>query len=269
MTFSKILCFAVLSLLQVNISHAYGGGDSLVSEIKIYSRILDEERTVSIALPRGYEEDTKGYPVLYVLDAEGKTVFSGCVSTVNGLNEKRLVPRMLTVGIWNTNRNRDMIPVSVPHRPGSGSSENFLNFITDELMPYIKKNYRITDFSLLYGMSNSALFTLYALLERPETFDAYIASSPMIGHCPDYIMKKAETFGKLDHLEDRSLFMIYGTKDSQRVTEYVPDFQKYLESQNPKGFVSRVAILDNEGHVPRSSFIRGIRYIFSLKRTKS
>lgn len=237
------------------------------STIKIYSRILDEMRTISISLPDGYETAEKTYPVLCVLDAEGEKTFPNCVSTVNDLNAKGLAPQMIFVGIRNTNRNRDMIPQAVSHRPGSGGSEIFLNFIEKELMPHIEQNFRASDYSILYGMSNSALFVAYALLEKPETFDAYIASSPMIGHCPEYMQNKAEAFIAKDHLDGRFLYMIYGSKDSRRVTEYVPDFQNYLSTHTPKGFISELKILDGEGHVPESSLARGLQSIYS--KTKS
>ncbi|MGD9345308.1 MAG: alpha/beta hydrolase-fold protein [Candidatus Aminicenantes bacterium] len=236
------------------------------STIKIYSQILDEERTLSVALPENYDEDQYVYPVLYILDAEGGKIFSECVTTVSDLHKKGLIPEMIVVGIWNTVRNRDMIPVSVSHRPGSGGSLKFLDFIGEELIPYIRQNYPTKNFSMLYGMSNSALFAVYALLESPETFNAYIASSPMIGHCPDFIKRKANLFVEKDPLEDRILYMIFGTKDSRRVTSYVPDFQKFLEQETPESFKSELEILEGEGHVPDSSLERGLRYIYSQIR---
>jgi predicted alpha/beta superfamily hydrolase len=174
---------------------------------------------------------------------------------------------MIVIGIWNTERNRDMIPEAVSHRPGSGGSERFLNFIKEELMPYIKQNYRAFPYSTLYGMSNSALFAVYALLEKPETFNAVIASSPMIGHCPEHMQKKAEAFIKTDNESDLYLYMIYGTKDSPRVTKYVPDFQNYLNTHAPKGFISKLEILEGEGHVPASSLARGLQHIFSQNKS--
>lgn len=236
------------------------------STIKIFSEILDEERTISVSLPEGYENSGEEYPVLYVLDAEGEKLFPESVATVKGLNSKGEAPQMIIVGIWNTQRNRDMIPEAVPHRPGSGGSENFLYFIKDELMPYIEQNYRVSDYSILYGMSNSALFCVYALLEKPEVFNAYIASSPMIGHCPDFIHRKSEAFIERGTLIGQSLYMIYGTKDTRRVTEYVPDFQNRLDWHGPKGFRSTLKILDGEGHVPESSLERGLRSIFASPR---
>ena len=149
-----------------------------ISTGKIYSQVLREQRIFSVSLPVGYQTERKTYPVLYILDAEGEILFRRCVLTVKELGEKNLVPPMIIVGIWNADRNRDMIPVEVPHRPGSGGAENFLAFINQELKSHIQKEYRASDMAILYVMSNSALFDVYALLEFPEVFDGVIASSP-------------------------------------------------------------------------------------------
>ncbi len=264
-SFRAIVSICILTLsLQTFPSLARAGNESnRATVIKVYSKILEEERTISVSLPEGNETAEQAYPVLYVLDAEGEATFPKCVSTVNGLIAKGLAPQMIVVGIWNTNRNRDMIPEAVSHRPGSGGSKDFLSFIHNELMPYIQNNYRTKDYSVLYGMSNSALFAVYALLEKPETFNAVIASSPMIGHCPEYIQKKAESFIKKDIVNDLLLFMIYGTEDSRRITDFVPDFQNYINTHASKGFISKLEILDGERHVPASSLARGLEYIFN------
>ena len=232
------------------------------SKFQLDSRILGEERTLSVSLPGGYEGGTAAYPVLYVLDAESRPAFDRAVSAAKENHAKGFGPEMIVVGIWNTNRNRDMIPASVPHRPGSGGSEKFLAFIGKELIPYIKKTYRTTDFSVLYGGSNAGLFTVYALLVIPEMFDAYIASSPMVGHCPEFMREKTDEILKGDRLDNRLLYMIYGTGDSPRVTGFVPEFQKSLEVRGPKGFQSRLEILEGKGHVPPSSLSRGLRFVF-------
>jgi predicted alpha/beta superfamily hydrolase len=231
--------------------------------VKLESLILGEERTLSISFPGDYETSLNVYSVLYVLDAEGTQTFPQSVSTVDDLHKKGVSPQMIVVGIWNTDRNRDMIPAEVSHRPGSGASEKFLSFFREELIPYIEKTYRTENFSILYGMSNSALFAVYALLEAPETFNSYIASSPMIGHCPEYIKIKRDAFVNKNTVLNRILFMIYGTEDSQRVTNFVPDFQNYLKSHAQKDFISELVILDGEGHVPESSLSRGLEFIFS------
>ena len=263
--FTQIAIFLMLLVLFTPSSMSMGNYSPNETPVKIYSKILNEERTLSVVLPDGYEATQNEYPVLYVLDAEGGKLFPECISTIEDLHTRDHIPQLIVIGIRNTERNRDMIPAAVSHRPGSGGSLKFLSFIKDELMPYIGQNYRTKDFSVLYGMSNSALFTVYALLESPETFSAYIASSPMIGHCPDYIKQKAELFVEKDQLKDRILYMIYGSEDSKRVTAYVPEFQEYLQTKVPKDFFSKLVILEGEGHVPDSSLERGLKYIFSKK----
>jgi hypothetical protein len=81
--------------------------------IKIRSQILKEERTLSIALPRDYDKNQKVYPVLYILDAEARNEFTEAVSTVKDLHAEGIGPQMIIIGIRNTNRNRDMIPIPV------------------------------------------------------------------------------------------------------------------------------------------------------------
>ena len=234
-------------------------------EIKqtIFSRSLQEERTISVSLPIGDEAGSKRYPTLFVLDAESRKGWTEALSTVENLYSAGTIPQMIVVGIWNTVRNRDMIPAAVAHRPESGGSRLFLDFLTEELVPCIRRDYGASDIGLLYGGSNAGLFTVYALLERPEAFRAYIAGSPMVGHCPDFIREKAEAFVRRLQVDGCSLYMVYGDQDSGRVTGFVPAFQEFLDNNAPDGFRSRLDILKGEGHVPQSSLSRGLVYVFS------
>lgn len=258
-----------ITILPCVSTQASASRTSKEGTIKVRSQILNEERSLSVALPQDYDKNQKAYPVLYILDAEAGNEFTESISTVKDLHAKGIGPQMILIGIWNTNRNRDMIPAAVPHRPGSGGSQKFLKFITDEVEPYVKQNYRTTDFSVLYGASNAGLFSVYALLENPDAFDGIIASSPMIGHCPDFMQMKADAFVRRDQVKDCALYMICGTEDSHRVTEYVPDFQEFLKSKAPQGFFSKFKILKGEGHVPKSSKSRGLRYVFAQHKSRS
>ncbi len=246
---------------------AAGAVSSSVTE-KIQSQILKEERTISVALPIGYEHGNNDFPVLYVLDAESQKEFQREISSVQQLSSEGVIPPLILVGIWNAEgmRNRDMIPVSVGHRPGSGGAYKFLQFIRDELMTHVNNKYRTSDTSFLYGGSNAGLFAVYALLEDSEVFNACIAGSPMIGHCPEYMQKLAEDFVVRGPSKDKLLYMIYGSEDSARVTDFVPQFQLYLERNAPAGFKTYRVILEGDGHVPSSSLERGLRVVFSEEK---
>lgn len=261
----KALFVLIFSILVTFNSHAAQSKEPSIVDINIQSKILKEERTFSMLFPEGYGQSDSIYPVLYTLDAENKTGFSKDCSAVTGLSREGKIPKMIIIGIWNApgQRNRDMIPSAVSHRPGSGGAKPFLRFIKEELMPHVKKRFHASDESFLFGGSNAGLFAVFAMLEDPELFKAAVAASPMIGHCSEFMEILAREFTKRNLIDKRILYMIYGTEDSPRVTEFVPSFQNYIEKNSPAGFFSQSVVLEGEGHVPPASLEMGLRYIFS------
>ena len=93
---------------------------------KIYSEILDETRSFLVHLPEGYENSTKRYPVLYMLDGGDLALhskyisrYSKAVSTLKELDYTKM-PEIILVGIANTDRQRDMLPVKIDLYPSGG-----------------------------------------------------------------------------------------------------------------------------------------------------
>jgi predicted alpha/beta superfamily hydrolase len=225
--------------------------------VTIDSKILGEERTLVVALPPTYEQGRSDYPVLYYLDAD--TLSANPLPADLGT-----LPEMIAVGIANTDRDRDMFPVYVgPTRPTSGGAENFLRFLETEVIPLVDQKYRTTNQRILFGMSNSALFTVYALLKRPETFAGYLASSPMIGWCFEFMRDQAEAFVASHEPVDAFLYMIYGDDDSSRVIAAVPPLLEVIESDPRPGLRWEVAVIEGGSHVPPESLSRGLGAFFS------
>jgi hypothetical protein len=223
---------------------------------------LNEDRTILVHLPEGYSVSRSSYPVLYVLDADWEVLFAHAATTAAYLNEFGLIPKVIVVGIINTVRNRDMIPVKLADRPHSGGSDRFLGFITKELMPHVKDTYRTEPYRILYGGSNAGLFALYAFLEEPQELDASIASSPMIGHCRDEIYRRTEAMFERKGRSGGYLYMIYGEDDFPKVVDFVPDYHRFLETKDPS-FSHETQILADEGHVPFTSLYSGLRFLFN------
>ena len=139
----------------------------------IQSTVLKEKRTFIIHLPKGYDTTKKSYPVLYLLDGSEKWLLFN-ISLMNYyFNED-----MIIVAIENTDRDRDMMPISAPSYPVTNpGADNFLSFIREELIPFVEKGFRTNGQRVLSGKSLSGVFTLYALLKQPQLFDGYIANS--------------------------------------------------------------------------------------------
>jgi predicted alpha/beta superfamily hydrolase len=238
------------------------GGNVVIGKYRnIFSKILNEERTILVQLPQSYEKERNRYPVIYCLDGDDLSL-AFAAATVRILSH-RTIPEMIVVAIGNTDRSRDMFPVRLEGRPTTGSADNFLCFLIEELIPFVDQNYRTENVRILYGASAAGLFTVYALLARPDSFSAYIASSPMIGRCPEFISKKAKSlFGSEKSLK-KVLYITYGKGDSPPVTEAVPSFVKSIEAATPVDFIFELKIIEDEGHIPYTSLYDGMKFVFS------
>lgn len=164
----------------------------------IHSGILDEDRRVHVQLPSSYEiEPDARYPVIYVLDGDAPGPYAYVAGLVGLLASGHQLPHMIVVGIPNTNRTRDLTPAarsrwfkhilidpdSVPHpsaNDSTGGADAFVTFLTEELVPEIERRYRTAPFRVLMGHSLGGLFVSHALLTRPESFHAWVASSPSL-----------------------------------------------------------------------------------------
>ena len=115
---------------------------------KLYSKILNEERTLLVNLPRGYNETTISYPVLYILyGGQVEGYFAEAVHIVDRLSVGSVIPDMIIIGIKNVDRYRDCLPIN---RNGeAGGADKFFKFFKEELIPYVNKSYRTKDFKIL------------------------------------------------------------------------------------------------------------------------
>jgi predicted alpha/beta superfamily hydrolase len=240
----------------------------LGKRVKIHSEILGEERTLFIRLPPGYEESQVKYPVLYQLDGEFESLLTNAVSSIEYPRDDESDLRMILVAVANTDRSRDMFPVRVSKSPTSGGASRFLRFMVEELKPLVDRSYRTSGYDVLYGASNSGLYVLYSLLSRPDSFVAYIASSPMIGWCREFIFELAERrFSESESL-DKCLYMICGTDDESFVTSHVADFARLIEAKAPDDFRWELKVVEEGGHVPFTSLYDGLNAITDHARAR-
>ena len=153
--------------------------------IQLHSAVLQEDRALNIYLPDSYASNTsKSYPVIYLLDGSRDEDFihiAGLVQfgTFSWIN---MLPESIVVGIGNVDRKRDFtfpttIEKDLKDFPTTGKSENFIRFIEQELIPFIKTQYRTDSVSTIIGQSLGGLLATEILLEQPGLFDNYIIVS--------------------------------------------------------------------------------------------
>lgn len=161
------------------------------------SAVLEENRTLNIYLPQGYNDKEK-YPVIYLLDGSANEDFLHFVGLVQFFNMTFKMPKTIVVGIANVDRKRDFtFPTKKASDkkayPTTGGSAKFIAFIEQELQPYIKSNYRTNDTSFLLGQSLGGLLASEILLKKPDLFLNYIIVSPSLWWDDESLLRNAPT----------------------------------------------------------------------------
>ncbi|MDQ3016584.1 MAG: alpha/beta hydrolase-fold protein [Bacteroidota bacterium] len=191
MKFIFSLCLLICSHIQIYCQKsAPDGSRPFVLGItnEIHSAILNENRTLNIYLPDGYDpKDTSRYPVIYLLDGAADEDFIHVAGLVqfNTFPWIDRIPKCILVGIANTERQRDFthptrIESDKKQYPSTGHSEKFIAFIEKELQPYIESHFQATTERTLIGQSLGGLLATEIVLKRPELFSKYIIISPSL-----------------------------------------------------------------------------------------
>ena len=186
------LIIIYLMLFYTNSLYSQNSDKITIGSIeKIYSKILKEERKIWIYNPGENNSDTtERYPVLYLLDA--KEHFYSTVGMIKQMSGRW--PKMIVVGITNTNRNRDLTPTLIGSdgsiNANSGGGANFMSFVEKELIPHIDSTYLTAPYRLFSGHSLGGLTVINTLLRNTQLFNAYVAIDPSLWWNNWYLMQK-------------------------------------------------------------------------------
>jgi predicted alpha/beta superfamily hydrolase len=229
--------------------------------IKLNSKALGEERTMSVYLPNGYEQSSQSYPALYLLD--GRAHFRHATTAVDYLSARGIIPQMIVVAIHNIDRTRDFSPVPDGKRPNTGGADKFLSFLSDELSKHIQKNYRVSDFAIIFGHSFGGTFANYALIEKPGLFDGYIAVSPYLMYADNHMVKESQNKLKAKYNKQKYWYMSVG--DEKNYIEPLDEFTKAVKTKSGDAIKFKYDKFDSENHgtTPYLSAFYGLKFIFS------
>lgn len=238
---------------------------------------------------------------LYVLDAN---LFFGTAVEMTRIMSQLYgeLPPLLVVGIaYDTSvpsiqaelRARDFTPTAdagfesmartlpgaptptLPEGRRLGRAPEFLDFLTTEVKPFIEQKYEVSeDGSVLFGSSLGGLFALYAMMERPEAFDAYISVSPAIWWDNSMILnREADMASTRDDL-DVTLFMAVGGGEERedipmlaplKMVSNVHALAERFHARNYESLNMATFVPEGESHttVVPVALTRGLRYVLA------
>ena len=255
---------------------------SVRQTITLFSKILNEDRTIYIQYPKADSThiDNK-YPVFYLLD--GESHFDMVAQYCNYLSRPDVyaIPEMILVGIANTSRTRDLTPTSsiinyfgeadtnaISWMKPSGGNERFLQFIREELMPYVESHYKTQPFKIFAGHSFGGIAAINCLLTHPEMFNAYIAVSPSFWWDGTYLLqladrrlKKGDTLNKFLFCSDAS----EGIADSSTYHTNLLKFDTLLKKKTLRGLDYQYSYYPKEIHMtePVIAYYEALRFLYT------
>lgn len=207
-----LLLLATFSLLAQQQTKPLTIGETLTLD----SKILQEERVLNIYLPNGYSPDSaKTYPVIYLLDGSIDEDFIHIAGLVQfgSFSWINMLPESIVVGIANVDRKRDFTypshnKLDNKHLPTGGGSAKFIQFLSNEVQPFITENYKTDTIATLIGQSLGGLLATEILFKQPDLFDNYVIVSPSLWWDDESLLQLAPT----PYTSKKSVYVAVGTE---------------------------------------------------------
>lgn len=246
-----------------------------------------------VSLPHSYDGDAFAshrtlprqdrYLVIYLLDADYS--FHLARNITDHMAERGDLPEVLLVGIayegppsYRLHRTRDYTPTFVPdgaygpeYQRHSGGGGRFLDFLTDELAPWVEQRYRAApDGRTIVGHSFGGLFATFALLEKPRLFQRVIAVSPSLWYDDRYILRREVLFSEAGNRLPATVYFAVGAREGTGAMPMVATLETFvtrLRGRGYEGLTLRQDVLDDETRnsvFPRA-LSNGLRFVFGSR----
>jgi len=253
-------------------------GNSRIHEL--HSPLTGKDYELIVGLPKSYEsEPGRRFPVLYLLD--GQWDFTLVNSLVGGLLYDQVIEEFILVGVsyggekpdYERLRAHDYTPTPGPNGAGgagsiaeNGGGPDFLRFLEIEAFPLVETTYRVDpSFRMLSGSSHGGLFTLYAMFEKPELFQAYLALSPNVPWDERYLFRREREFRASDRsLAGKRLWLSVGSEEWPDYTQANLAFFEQVRASAYPGLALHTLAIEGEHHagVKPEAYNRALRFAF-------
>jgi hypothetical protein len=236
------------------VDHRGGGGRAYA----IDSAILRERRKIDIVLPSSFASSAPGrrYPVIVVLDGEAS--LPALAAVADELARNGQIPESILVAIENSDRLRDLTP---PGLSVSGSSlqeggDRFLDFVEQELLPEVDRQFRGAAPRVLIGHSSGGILATYAAATR-STFRGIVALDTPTQLGDNWLVRKLVERAKTAKVPQR--YVSYEARFG-----WTEETWKTLVAAAPSSWVLHREKVARESHesLPMIGMYLGLREVF-------
>ncbi|MEO0424444.1 MAG: alpha/beta hydrolase-fold protein [Pseudomonadota bacterium] len=243
-----MILFSVLMLVACQtIPESQHGPFPQVEEQSLWSAVLGEQRSIYLHVPEGYVRDGS-MPIVVVTDAKSQfPLVDSYLSHLSG--DWPRLPKMVVVGVVNTNRNRDFVPRADPNFAGTGGADRFATFLRDELLPHVEAQTGGALARILLGHSFGGVNALNVLLTDETLFDAYVAIGTSTWVADRVLFERAEQrFAKPARLR-AWLYMAVAERDGGATVPDGEAFARLLQARAPAELDWRFEVIPKTDHM--------------------
>lgn len=221
----------------------------MIQKFQTYITPFQLERTIHLYLPDNYDNSDEKYPVMYMYD--GHNLFNDRDATYGkswGLKDflKHYDKNFIIVGIECNHEGRERLNEFCPYTlKGSylgditGKGKQLMDWVVEELKPYIDTHYRTIPFRECTGIGGSSmggLMALYTVIQYNQYFSKAACLSSALSICQHQLKEELE---KADISPDTRVYLSHGKRETrgQKHLENIQNLLSYFYSE----FVKRNA----------------------------
>ncbi|PCI34910.1 MAG: esterase [Flavobacteriaceae bacterium] len=275
--FKKLLLCTVIVSLQFTLysqeSSSASKNVTVLDSLFTIPKVTNIPHKIWVYLPPNYQESKQRFPVIYMHDAQNlfdsSTAYSGEWEVDETLNTlyKKTGRGFIVIGVENggTERINEYTPW-VHSKYGGGKGAAYIDFLKNDLKPFIDANYRTKSGpknTAIVGSSLGGFISFYGGLKYPKTFGKIGAMSPSF-----WFSEKVFDFTKNQTLLSRTkLYMLVGEKESE---EMVSGTKKMDQLLRTLGFSNTQlkTVIRPEGkhheHFWKNEFLAQIMWLFNI-----
>jgi pimeloyl-ACP methyl ester carboxylesterase len=169
---------------------------------------------------------------------------------------------MIVTGVKNVNRNRDYVPRKDIYFDDTGEADKFLDFVAEEWIEYVDREFHTTGERILIGHSFGGVFTLHTLFRRPEIFDAYIALGSSAWIADRILFEEAVSFFETSKNSEAFVYMAVGEGDGGPTVPSSADLAELFEERAPESLEWTFKITPKADHF--KNFAAGLHDAFMV-----
>ncbi len=236
-----------------------------IESLKIESKYFKEPIEYNVTLPKSYNEakgKDKKYFVIFDLHPRSQPYLSGLH---DWLSHNGDWPWLESIVITPANYNPEFAKL-FEQLVSEPSNKTILDYFENDLLASIDKKYRTNGFKIYSGFMGNGALGLFALLNRPALFNAYIISSPSLAN--NFGLITSEANKKLAANDDKMRFLYLSTGNHRYEQGNLSSFglfEKALENSAPDTLDWHVHHNNKNNYMsqPIVTAVNGIEALFS------